>query len=96
MLKFLLFAKKDWKVRSDGNEKITIFTEKQIQRIYLFMAKILIKDTTPLERIQIVKDALDGEYDEFYDDYVEGKKELAELNSEYSEHIVWNDSDKTE
>ncbi|MBP3715884.1 MAG: hypothetical protein J6I79_00100 [Paludibacteraceae bacterium] len=60
------------------------------------MAKILIKETTPLERIQIVKDALDGEYDEFYDDYVDGKKELAELNSEYSEHIVWNDSDKTE
>lgn len=60
------------------------------------MAKILIKETTPLERIQIVKDALDGEYDEFYDDYVDGKKELAELNSEYSEQIVWNDSDKTE
>ena len=39
---------------------------------------------------------LDGEYDEFYDDYVDGKKELAELNSEYSEQIVWNDSDKTE
>lgn len=37
-----------------------------------------------MERIQIVKDALDGEYDEFYDDYVDGKKELAELNREYS------------
>lgn len=45
---------------------------------------ILIKDTTTMERIQIVKDALDGEYDEFYDDYVDGKKELAELNREYS------------
>lgn len=45
---------------------------------------ILIKDTTPMERIQIVKDALEGEYDEFYDDYVDGKKELAELNNEYS------------
>lgn len=45
---------------------------------------ILIKDTTTMERIQIVKEALDGEYDEFYDDYVDGKKELAELNSEYS------------
>ena len=29
---------------------------------------ILIKDTTPMERIQIVKDSLGGEYDEFYDD----------------------------
>lgn len=45
---------------------------------------ILIKDTTPIERIRIVKDALEGEYDEFYDDYVAGKKELSELNSEYS------------
>ena len=45
---------------------------------------ILIKDTTPMERIAIVKDALEGEYDEFYDDYVSGKKELSELNSEYS------------
>lgn len=49
------------------------------------MAGILIKGTTPMERIQIVKDALDGEYDEFYDDYVDGKKELAQLNREYSE-----------
>lgn len=46
---------------------------------------ILIKDTTKMERIAIVKEALEGEYDEFYDDYVDGKKELAELNSAYSE-----------
>ena len=45
---------------------------------------ILIKDTTPMERIAIVKEALEGEYDEFYDDYVAGKKELSELNNEYS------------
>lgn len=45
---------------------------------------ILIKDTTPMERIAIVKEALEGEYDKFYDDYVAGKKELAELNREYS------------
>lgn len=45
---------------------------------------ILIKDTTPMARIQIVKDALEGEYDEFYDDYVAGKRELSEINSEYS------------
>lgn len=52
------------------------------------MASILIKDTTPMERIQIVKEALDGEYDEFYDDYVDGKKELAEINREYSEQYA--------
>lgn len=45
---------------------------------------ILIKDTTPMERIAIVKEALEGEYDEFYDDYVNGTKELSDLNSEYS------------
>lgn len=52
------------------------------------MGSILIKDTTSLERIRIVKEALDGEYDEFYDDYVDGKKELAELNNEYSERFA--------
>ncbi len=41
-----------------------------------------------MERIQIVKEALDGEYDEFYDDYVAGRKELAELNREYSEEYA--------
>lgn len=54
---------------------------------------ILIKDTTPMERIAIVKEALDGEYDEFYDDYVAGKKEIAELNSEYSEKNAGTGSD---
>ena len=49
------------------------------------MGSILIKDTTPMERIQIVKDALEGEYDDFYDDYVDGKRELAEINRAYSE-----------
>ena len=57
------------------------------------MASILIKDTTPMERIQIVKDALEGEYDEFYDDYVSGKKELAELNREYSQQFAGNGID---
>jgi len=45
---------------------------------------MLIKDTTSSQRIQIVKDALDGEYDEYFDDYVAGLRELSELNSEYS------------
>ena len=55
---------------------------------------ILIKDTTPMERIAIVKDALEGEYDEFYDDYVDGKKELAELNREYSEKYAASGTDE--
>lgn len=52
------------------------------------MKSILIKDTTSMERIQIVKDALEGEYDEFYDDYVSGTKELSEINREYSEQFA--------
>ena len=57
------------------------------------MKNILIKDTTSMERIQIVKDALEGEYDEFYDDYVSGKKELSELNREYSEQFAGTGQD---
>ena len=52
------------------------------------MKSILIKDTTSMERIQIVKEALEGEYDEFYDDYIAGKKELTEINREYSEQFA--------
>jgi len=58
------------------------------------MKSILIKDTTPMERIQIVKDALDGEYDEFYDEYVDGKKELSEINREYSEKFAGTGTDE--
>ena len=54
---------------------------------------ILIKDTTPMERIRIVKDALEGEYDEFYDDYVDGRKELAEINSAFSEKYAGTGED---
>lgn len=55
---------------------------------------VLIKDTTPMERIQIVKDALDGEYDEFYDEYVSGKKELSEINMEFSNKYAGTGSDE--
>lgn len=54
---------------------------------------ILIKDTTPMERIGIVKEALGGEYDEFYDDYIDGEKELSELNSAYSEQYAGTGTD---
>lgn len=47
-----------------------------------------------MERIRIVKDALEGEYDEFYDDYVAGKKELSEINSEYSERYAGSGTDE--
>lgn len=46
-----------------------------------------------MERIQIVKDAHESEYDEFYDEYVAGKKELAEINREYSEQYAGTGTD---
>ena len=57
------------------------------------MKSILIKDTTTAERIDIVKDSLnfgDGEcegidMEDLYDDYIYGRKELAEINREFSQ-----------
>ncbi|WP_297242215.1 hypothetical protein [uncultured Prevotella sp.] len=56
------------------------------------MKSILIKDTTISERIDIVRESLDyggGEcegidMEDMYDDYIYGRKELAEINLEFS------------
>ena len=56
------------------------------------MKSLLIKDTTVDERMAIVKESLnfgDGEcegvdMDDMYDDYIYGRKELAEINLEFS------------
>ena len=61
--------------------------------------KILIKDTTRQEREEIIRRSLDcggggcencsscalggGDPYEMYKDYIEGKKEIAEINAEY-------------
>lgn len=53
---------------------------------------ILIKDTTKAERIDIVKESLgfdgagcdDIDMEDMYDDYIEGKRELQEINREFS------------
>ena len=58
------------------------------------MKSILIKDTTISERIDIVRQALDfgdGEcegvvMEDMYDDYIYGRKELAEINLEFSKN----------
>ena len=68
------------------------------------MGSILIKDTTREERIRIVNQALNcgaggcencsscwlggGNVDGIYQDYVDGKKELAQVNMEYSERFA--------
>ena len=62
------------------------------------MASILIKDTTREEREQIVADSL-GAMDascagcsaglyEMYQDYIEGKRELREINMEYRSRYI--------
>ena len=62
------------------------------------MTSILIKDTTREEREQIVADSLGameascdgcsaGMY-EMYEDYIEGKRELRDINREYNARYV--------
>ena len=59
---------------------------------------ILIADTTVQERIEIVRrwipedEAMDGcDIDpwEFYDDYIQGKKEIAQCNAAFAETLVF-------
>ena len=58
---------------------------------------ILIKDTTPEERRKIVEEALNAWSDSScdmddspinYDDYINGKKELRQLNDEYRANYI--------
>ena len=69
------------------------------------MAGFLIKDTTREEREQIVADSL-GNIDaycdgcmcgitEMYQDYIDGKKELREINMEFNARYVRGDMDTT-
>ena len=67
---------------------------------------ILIKDTTVEERKQIVKESLgnisascDGcmaRLSEMYDEYIEGKKEIHDINMEFNGHYLRGDMDKSE
>lgn len=58
------------------------------------MKSLLIEDTTVDERMQIVKEALGGfgncdcegiDMDDMYDDYIFGRRELADINREFSQ-----------
>ena len=59
---------------------------------------ILIADTTVQERIEIVRrwipedEAMDGcdiDLWEFYDDYIQGKKEIAQCNAAFAETLMF-------
>ena len=68
------------------------------------MAGYLIKDTTREERQQIVEDSLGNIYGscdgcmaglaEMYQDYIDGKKEIREINMEFQARYVRGDMDK--
>ncbi len=45
---------------------------------------ILIKDTTKEQRYAIVMESLEGDYDDMYDDYIAGTRELADINNEFA------------
>ena len=65
---------------------------------------ILIKDTTREERIRILHESLNcgnggcelcsscwlggGSIDDIYSDYIEGRKEISEINMEYSKRMA--------
>ena len=58
----------------------------------------LIADTTMQERVEIVRqwipedEAMDGcdiDLWEFYDDYIQGKKEIAQCNAAFAETLVF-------
>ena len=60
------------------------------------MKSLLIKDTTVDERMDIVKEALKGfgdgecegiDMDDMYDDYIFGRKELAEIHMELAKDM---------
>ena len=70
------------------------------------MVKYLIKDTTREEREQIVAESLGNIDDscdgcssgivEMYQDYIEGKREIRDINMEFNARYVRGDMDKEE
>lgn len=55
------------------------------------MSGLLIKDTTRAEREKIIRSSLDcggGSPFDMYQDYIDGKKEIAEINAEYNARFL--------
>ena len=86
--------------------EIAIKSKRKIEVTIMEFKSILIKDTTVEERKQIVKESLgnisascDGcmaRLSEMYDEYIEGKKEIRDINMEFNGHYLRGDMDKSE
>ena len=72
----------------------------------IFLKSILIKDTTQKEREEIVQKSIgnvSGMCDgcssglvDMYDDYIYGKKEIAQINASFQRNFVKGDDDRQE
>ena len=86
--------------------EIAIKSKRKTEVTIMEFKSILIKDTTVEERKQIVKESLgnisascDGcmaRLSEMYDEYIEGKKEIRDINMEFNRHYLLGDMDKGE
>lgn len=86
--------------------EIAIKSKRKTEVTIMEFKSILIKDTTVEERKQIVKESLgnisancDGcmaRLSEMYDEYIEGKKEIRDINMEFNGHYLRGDMDKSE
>lgn len=81
---------------------LTVIAEVCIHEVDCGMDSILIKNTTREERERIVADSIgniDGSCDgcaaglaDMYQDYIDGKKEIRDINMEFTSRIRKNDS----
>ena len=88
------------------NNKLVLLERRRYGESTWGIKSILIKDTTVEERKQIVKESLgnisascDGcmaRLSEMYDEYIEGKKEIRDINMEFNGHYLRGDMDKGE
>ena len=86
--------------------EIAIKSKRKTEVTIMEFKSILIKDTTVEERKQIVKESLgnisascDGcmaRLSEMYEEYIEGKKEIRDINMEFNGHYLRGDMDKGE
>lgn len=86
--------------------EIAIKSKQKTEVTIMEFKSILIKDTTVEERKQIVKESLgnisascDGcmaRLSEMYDEYIEGKREIRDINMEFNGHYLRGDMDKGE